>query len=162
MSGPVKTRRRPKANPLASVADDLVGNPATERKRKGGQRPHIPEQVNREHVSLWASMGLKHTTIAELLGISIETLAKYYRAELDDGGASALGKVAKGLFDKAIAGDTVSMIFYLKTRGRWRETASVGDRDNPLVIEGKAHDPKEVAIALARKLRADKAAESMH
>ena len=72
--------------------------------------------------------------------LSIEQMADYFgcserhmhnimerdetiRAAYKRGKAKAIGKVAQGLLQKALAGDTTSSIFYLKTQARWRETA---------------------------------------
>lgn len=38
------------------------------------------------------------------------------------GKAKAIENVAQGLVQKALAGDTTSAIFFLKTQARWRET----------------------------------------
>lgn len=54
--------------------------------------------------------------------ISERTLRKYFAKELDQGELKANVKVAQTLFKKAISGDTTSMIFWLKTRARWRES----------------------------------------
>ena len=71
--------------------------------------------------------------------LSIEQMADYFgvserhmhnimdrdesiRAAYKRGRSKAIGKVAQGLLQKALAGDTTSSIFYLKTQARWRET----------------------------------------
>jgi hypothetical protein len=72
--------------------------------------------------------------------LSIEQMADYFgvserhmhnmmdrdesiRAAYKRGRSKAIGKVAQGLLQKALAGDTTSSIFYLKTQARWRETS---------------------------------------
>lgn len=122
-----------------------------------GQQPFEADDIKRAKVSLWASMGIPLEKIAVLLCVSPDTVSKHYPVELKDNGAYAVGKVAASLFDKAVAGDTASMIFYLKTRGRWSEKPALGDADNPIVIQGKNVSPQEVAFALARRLREDSA-----
>lgn len=46
-------------------------------------------------------------------------------ARLKRGKARAIGVIAQGLITKARAGDTTSMIFFLKTQAGWRETSQV-------------------------------------
>ena len=115
---------------------DLIGS----RKLPRGRPPHEPTPETREKVSLWASVGTTQAVIATELGICIDTLAKFYREELDAAADRAVARIAGTLYSKALAGDTTSAIFYLKTRGRWSEKASVGDEDNPLVIKTDAGD----------------------
>jgi len=54
-----------------------------------------------------------------------KTLRKHYREELDTGHFKATAKVAESLFRKATgdgAQSVTAAIFWLKTRGGWRET----------------------------------------
>lgn len=97
-------------------------------------------------------VGTKQEVIAAELGVHIETLHKYYREELDEATARGVANVATNLYTKAMSGDVTSMIFYLKTRGRWSEKAPVGDAENPLVVQhqGKA---EELAQTIAQQLR---------
>lgn len=73
-------------------------------------------------VLMHAACGTTQDHVARLLGIGRETLEKYYRDELDLGLSKANSQIAGKLFAKALEGDTASMIFWLKTRARWRET----------------------------------------
>ena len=162
--------RKPASKPRkAPPVDPLLGNPILDGPRmsrtdlppgKPGPKGYEPDHMIRAKVSLWSSMGITQEVICDLVGISMPTLHKYFSVELKDGGSLALGKVASTIFDRACAGDTSCMIFYLKTRGQWREKASVGDADNPLVIEGKSYDPADIAVALARKLREERPGEA--
>lgn len=54
--------------------------------------------------------------------ISERTLRKHFKSELEQGSLKANVKVAQTLFKKALSGDTTSMIFWLKTRARWKES----------------------------------------
>ena len=63
--------------------------------------------------------------IARVVGIDPKTLRKHYREELDTGQIKATAKVAESLFRKATSDGSQSVtaaIFWLKTRGGWRET----------------------------------------
>ena len=86
-----------------------------------GRPAHQPTDQNRLQVKTLAAVGIRHEDIAAKLGISADTLTKYYRQELDDGRVDANALVAKSLFEQAKAGNTAAMIFWLKTRAGWRE-----------------------------------------
>jgi len=86
---------------------------------------HKPDRISRELVSLHATVGTTHETIAKILGIDPKTLYRHYRQELDESLAKANATIGGALFNKAKGGDTSSMIFWLKTRARWRETTHI-------------------------------------
>lgn len=96
----------------------------------GGRPPHEPTKQTRELVSLHATMGTDQETIADLLGIDPKTLRKYYRAELDQSLAKANATIGGVLFNKAKAGDTAAMIFWMKTRARWSERTEIDHTTN--------------------------------
>ena len=56
------------------------------------------------------------------------------------GKARAIGTIAQTLISKARAGDTASMIFYLKTQAGWRETAGLHVSATPLSGEDQSPD----------------------
>lgn len=64
-----------------------------------------------------AYFGMSHDTFTVICEREPEVLRAYKR-----GKSKAIGKVAQGLIQKALAGDTTSAIFFLKTQGRWSET----------------------------------------
>ena len=82
-----------------------------------------PEQRNQ--VEVLAGFGLPQTQIAVLVGCDPKTLRKYFDAELSMGDAKATAKIAQTLYNKAISGDTASLIFWLKARAGWREKHAV-------------------------------------
>ena len=83
---------------------------------------HQPTAENKKLVESTSGLGLPHEQIATLIGIDDKTLRKHYRAELDLGKAKANGQIAKTLFNKALAGDTTSLIWWTKAQMRWSET----------------------------------------
>jgi hypothetical protein len=83
---------------------------------------HIPTDEQRRLVESTSGLGLPHEQIAILVGIDDKTLRKHYRIELDTGKAKANGQIAKTLFNKAISGDTTSLIWWTKAQMRWSET----------------------------------------
>ena len=64
--------------------------------------------------------GMAKSTFYEVMERQPEVIERYKR-----GKAKAIGRVAQGLLQKAIDGDTASAIFYLKTQARWRETSQI-------------------------------------
>lgn len=95
------------------------------KRLTGGMPAHQPTEETRNLVKTWARVGTTQLVIARELGISEDTLSKYYACELADASARGVATVASSLYAKAIAGDTTAMIFFLKTRGRWREKDDV-------------------------------------
>jgi len=72
-----------------------------------------------------------------LIGISDETLRKYYGPELGIGKAKASAQIAKTLFNKAQSGDTTAMIWWTKAQMRWAETQrheTTGAEGGPIEI----------------------------
>ena len=91
-----------------------------------GRRAHKPDAFNRRQVEAMAGYGVPELAIARVVGIEAKTLRKHYREELDTGQIKATAKVAESLFRKATSDGSQSVtaaIFWLKTRGDWRETA---------------------------------------
>jgi hypothetical protein len=75
-----------------------------------------------------------------MIGIDAKTLRKHYRHELAFGHTKANAKVAENLFRKA-TGDgresVIAAIFWLKARGRWKETVlneHAGVPDSPVQL----------------------------
>ena len=64
---------------------------------------------------------MPHEQIAALVGKGIDrdTLAKHFRRELDEGKAAASERIGATLFEKAMAGDTASLIWWTKAQMRW-------------------------------------------
>lgn len=92
----------------------------TTKKKHGGHSVHRPNDTTRRQVNGMALAGLSHDRIARLIGISDVSLRKHYKVELENEGF-VLGEIAQGLAQRAMDGDTVSSIFYLKARAGWRD-----------------------------------------
>ena len=90
-----------------------------------GRRAHRPDDFHRRQVEAMAGYGVPEHAIARVVKIDPKTLRKHYREELDTGQIKATAKVAESLFRKATGDGSQSVtaaIFWLKTRGGWRET----------------------------------------
>ena len=111
------------------------------------RRPHAPTEKSRAEVSALCSFGITQDEIATYLDIDIKTLCKHYRRELDTGAIKANAAMAKRLFDAGIKdGSVPAMIFWLKTRARWRET------DNKDINGGETVDMASALAELAKRL----------
>jgi len=91
---------------------------------------HIPTAPLRDTVKLHAMVGTPQETIADILNIDPKTLRKHYREELDQSLAKANATIGGTLFKKAKNGDTAAMIFWLKTRAKFRETQDLNHTSN--------------------------------
>lgn len=105
---------------------------------KGGMPSHIPTEVTRAKVSALVAFGIPQEHIAINIGVSDETLRKYYREELETGLSNANQQVANVLFSKAVdERDLGACIFWLKTRGRhaFREKDPEDNKDLKSIVE---------------------------
>lgn len=87
-------------------------------------KKHEPTEETRKKVQLLSGMGIPQEQIAKLLEISVPTLLKHYRDDIDLGVLDANTKVAQSLFRMATGKKPVpaAAIFWAKTRMKWRET----------------------------------------
>lgn len=83
---------------------------------------HEPTKETRQTVQQHTTIGTRQEDVARILGIDSKTLRKYYRDELDLAKCKANATIGGALFNKAKAGDTSAMIFWMKTQAGWRET----------------------------------------
>jgi len=106
-----------------------------------GQRgvAHKPTDEKRLIVKTLAAVGITHEDIARKLEIDNDTLQKYYKKELDDGRVDANAANGKALYEQAKSGNTPAMIFWLKTRARWKETVEHEVSGNLKVVEIVRH-----------------------
>ena len=76
----------------------------------------------RKKVRFLSARGVRQEDIAAIIGCrDPKTLRKHFRDELDGGMAEANAEIAGYLFDNAKGGNVAAQIFWLKTRGHWRE-----------------------------------------
>jgi len=90
-----------------------------------GPQPMEPTDEQRRLVEHYCSIGYTQDQIAALMDISDVTLRKYYEKELKNGALKVNAQVGGKLFQKAMGGDTASLIFWAKTRMGWKETSGL-------------------------------------
>lgn len=104
------------------------------------RRPHQPTEKQRQTIQMAKAAGLRNDQIAALIDIDVKTLSKHYAKELSAANAKAITAVAANLYKRAVSDEkeaVAAAIFWLKTRGGWRET----DRE-----EGPAQAITQVVI----------------
>ena len=98
------------------------------KKNLGGRPPYVPNEKDRAIVKSMAPF-INHDEIALEIGISDDTMRKYYRAELDSAKRRAHAAVGQSLLMQAVGGPEqnwreavpAATIFYAKTRMGWKE-----------------------------------------
>lgn len=100
----------------------------------------MPTKEGRQLVQLHSTIGTPQKVISEILGVDVKTLRKHYRRELDLAEAQANAQVGGALFNKAIKGDTVACIFWLKTRAGFKEKSEIDLKSS----DGSMSPPKEI------------------
>lgn len=104
-----------------------------------GRHSHLPDERGRRQVEALAAYGVPEADIARVVGVDPKTLRKHYRDELDLGATKATAKVAEFLFRKATTEGpqcVTAAIFWMKTRGGWRETPQAHE----VAIRGDVRD----------------------
>jgi hypothetical protein len=86
------------------------------------RKAFVATDAMREMVRKLASRGVPQDDIAKIVDCAPKTLRKHFRDELDRGAAAANAEMCRLLFAAAERGNIAAIIFWLKTRGRWRET----------------------------------------
>jgi hypothetical protein len=107
-------------------------------KGKRGRPAHLTTATTQNQVYELSKVGTRYEDIAFMLGISHDTLSKYYKPELEKGRIEANAVIAGTLYEKARQGDTASMMFWLKTRAQWSEkhtTELTGEGGAPINIK---------------------------
>lgn len=122
------------------------------KRRPPGRPPWIPSQEDIENITKWRAVGLNHQQIADLLGISHETLflrkAEYpeFAAAFTVGKAKGIAAVAAKVFANATTfNNFAAQQYYLTVHGKWRAPQSVeltGKDQGP--VETKSTSDKEV------------------
>ena len=118
-------------NMMLTSSPNGLGIVESEEGGKVGRPPHLPNADTRNRVYMLSTVGTRHEDIASVLSISHDTLVKYYKEELDKGRIEANASVAETLFKQAKEGNTTAMIFWLKSRARWKESTQHEISGNP-------------------------------
>ena len=80
-------------------------------------KKHKPTEETRKLVKDWSKNGVIQDNIAKKIGVSDETLRKYYRDELDVGTGELVNDVANKLVELCMGGNAKACMFILEKRG---------------------------------------------
>jgi hypothetical protein len=127
-----------------------------------GRKPFVPTDEDRELVEKYAGLGLSQDQIAALIrdGVAKNVLFEYFSKELELGKAKAHAKIGGKLFQKAMDGDTASLIWWTKTQMRWAETQKHEIVQTTISINGALESAKnrvlsaDIIDGVARELEA--------
>ena len=86
-----------------------------------GRKAFEPTEKQRGEVSALAGYHVPQRDIATYMGFDTKTLLKYFRKELDQGLSKGRVFIAKGLFERARAGDLGALIFLAKVQLGWTD-----------------------------------------
>jgi hypothetical protein len=139
------------------VKVEKIEKSVQEKKARGGARPNSgrtpfePNDKDREMVEKLANWGVAEHHIAPLIGdgINTTTLRKYFMTELERGRAKASAGIGQTLFQKAMAGDVASLIWWTKTQMRWTEAP------RQIEVSGNISITDALAQAQARLIEAE-------
>jgi hypothetical protein len=121
------------------------------------RKPFAVNDAMRQKVRHLAGLGIPQDDIAKIIGCAPKTLRKQLRDELDLGAAEANATIADNLFAAAKAGNITAMIFWLKTRARWRE----GGVPERLAPEADAGSNSQTVVILPDNGRDPELAEAL-
>lgn len=127
-----------------------------------GRKPFVPTEEDRQQVEKLAGLGLSQDQISALIqdGIAKNVLLENFQRELELGKAKAHAKIGGKLFQKAMDGDTASLIWWTKTQMRWAETQKHEIVQTTISINGALESAKnrvlnaDIIDGVARELEA--------
>lgn len=106
--------------------------------------PWEPSAQELELIEAMSRAGITHEQISKVLKKDVKTLKKYCGEILENSKHLANSKVAGWLFNNCEKGNVTAQIFWMKTRGGWRETS--GDDE----VKIKAKDNK-IEFVISKK-----------
>ncbi len=118
-----------------------------------GRKRYVPSDRERMQVGAMAGYGMPQEEIARIIGVSVPTLAKVFRKELDEGTAMANMNVAKSLYNQATNAtkpNVIAAIFWLKARAGWRDHEA-GDKPGKKQLRAEGAKEAGAGIFAPRK-----------
>lgn len=132
------------------------GSAARGAKARGkiGNPPFVATKEQREIVIMGSACGRTHAMIAELLGISDDTLTRHFRKELDEGLEVVNARLGNKLYEGALSGDAKKLEMWFDRRGgpNWRKKTGVehsGPNGAPIEYHDLSDEELDARIATA-------------
>jgi hypothetical protein len=115
----------------------------------GGRPPHVQDARSRKLVEIMVAIGTNHDEIARTIGISVGTLDRKYRNELNGASAKTNAAIGNSLFLQAVGGPKHDWrkanpqvgMFWAKTRMRWRDR----EPDDGQLVD---NDPQVIRVSI--------------
>lgn len=79
------------------------------RKSRGGRKPYATTEGTRKQVRVLKASGMPDLSIAASLGISVPTLTKHYRKQLDFGRAETIAELTMKRYEVAMTGNVSAL-----------------------------------------------------
>lgn len=94
-----------------------------EDKKKGGRPPYKVTETGKKQVLKLAGLGLSQEEVSASMGISVDTLVKYFSVEYEKGKSDSLVELVNVLREKAVKDkDFKSLNLLVKCKYGWKET----------------------------------------
>ena len=103
-----------------------------------GSPEHAPTEQDRGLVTTMVAYGIPQREVAAVVGVSINTLRKHYKNEIDTAGARATTRIAETLYRRALDGSIRACTFWLERRGgdTWKLKQTV-EHEGKFIFGGK-------------------------
>lgn len=140
--------KRVKGRPTGGLSKE--SSAAGGKKARRTTTKYNPTDDDYKKVEEMVLIGLDQHTIAKIMGVSIGTLVKYYKATLETAREQRTAKVAGVAYEMAVSGQSPSMTtFWLKTQAGWTPKQHIVHEDKSFDISW-ASDETDFADANQR------------
>ena len=115
--------------------------PETKPKKANGRPRKIApnDEVKISQIEAMAGYGLTNDQIAAMIGVSTGTLERNFLRHIHAGRAKGVLAVAQNLYKRAVQGDNIASMFYLRSRAGWSDRSTiehVGKDGGPIAVTG--------------------------
>jgi hypothetical protein len=123
---------------------------------------HVPTDETRKLVSSMVAAGVTRVSMCLVMELTDDQMRRHYRREIDTALDMANARVTGKLFEKCMQGDVPSMIFWLRTRAKWKtadklelsgpEGGPVQTQAVPAVVGSMTDEQRRLLRELARSV----------
>jgi len=143
----IKVERK-KGRPTGGLSKE--SSAAGGKKARRTTTKYTPTDDDYKKVEEMVLIGLDQHTIAKIMGVSIGTLVKYYKATLETAREERTARVAGVAYEMAVSGESPAMTtFWLKTQAGWTPKQHIVHEDKAFDISW-AEDEQDFADANKR------------